>query len=280
MIDLSIIIVNLNNSKLLKECIASIYNSTHKISIEIILSDNGSTDDSVQMVKTSFPQVKVIENEENLGFSKANNKGLKIAVGRYKMLLNNDTIVKDGAFDALVAYMDQNPKVGACGPKLLNVDGSIQRQGGIFNQKFWLSPSPTEVKFVIGACLLVRKETITKVGLMDENLFFYNDDLDWCISIRRAGYKIMFVPQAELTHYGGFSSKRTFNKQLFIEGFRGGIYFSRKHYGLLASIIYRLFLLIGTIIAIPFYVLVPKPDYNAKLRAFLGIFLLVFNPKI
>ncbi|MCX5751578.1 MAG: glycosyltransferase [Candidatus Saganbacteria bacterium] len=87
MIDLSIIIVNLNNSKLLKECIASIYQSTHKITFEIILSDNGSTDDSVQMVKTSFPQVKVIENGENLGFSKANNQGLKIAAGRYQMLL-------------------------------------------------------------------------------------------------------------------------------------------------------------------------------------------------
>ncbi|MCX5751577.1 MAG: hypothetical protein NT099_07935, partial [Candidatus Saganbacteria bacterium] len=87
---------------------------------------------------------------------------------------------------------------------------------------------------------MARKEVIEKAGLMDENLFFYNDDLDWCMSIRKSGYKIMFVPQAEVIHYGGFSSKRNFNQQLFIEGFRGGIYFVHKHYGLPASLLYRI----------------------------------------
>ena len=143
----------------------------------------------------------------------------------------------------MVKFMDTNPQAGACGPKLLNLDGTIQRQGGLLGKRFYFSTKPITVDFVIGACLMVRKEVIDQVGLMDENLFFYNDDLDWCLSIRKAGHKIYFLPQAEVIHYGGYSSK-TFNPQLFIEGFKGGLYFCKKHYGTLAYNAYRSLLLI------------------------------------
>jgi GT2 family glycosyltransferase len=275
MTDLSIITVNTNNRKILEECLASVYASTHKISFEIIVSDNGSTDGSQAMVKTKFPSVKLIENKENLGFIKASNLGLKIAAGRYHMLLNDDTIVKDGALDKLVEFMDSHPDAGACGAKLLNINGTVQHQGGVFGKKFWLAKKPTAVDFVIGAALVARKEVIEKVGVMDENLFFYNDDLDWCMSIRQAGWKIYFVPGAEIIHYGGYSSKRKFNRRLFVEGFKGGLYFCRKHYGEVAFNAYRLILLISLSLFIPFQLL-----NKEKLLAYATIIALAWRGQV
>lgn len=255
MLDLSIIIVNINNRKLLKECLASIYRHTHKISFEIIVSDNASTDGSQLMVKKDFPKVFLIENQENLGFIKASNQGLKKFQARYAMLLNDDTVIKEGALDKMVEFMEQNKSAGACGAKLLNVDGTTQRQGGILGKKFWLSSQPIPVDFVIGAALLVRREVIDKIGRLDENLFFYNDDLDWCLRVRKAGWKVYYVPQAEIIHYGGYSSRRTFNPRLFVEGFRGGLYYCRKHYGEFAYHLYRLLLALLLTIALPFQIL-------------------------
>lgn len=253
--DLSIIIVNRDNQRLLEECLTSIEKNTRRISHELIVVDNASTDGSREMVLNKFPKVALIVNKENLGFSKANNLGLKICQARYALLLNNDTIVKDGALDKMVAFMDTRPEAGACGPRLLNVDGTPQRQGGLFGQKFWLAKEPVPVDCVIGAALLVRKEVIDRVGLLDENLFFYNDDLDWCRSIRKAGYKIYFIPDAEIIHYGGYSSKGKFNRRLFVEGFKGGLYFCRKHYGELAYNFYRLVLCLCLCLCLPFQIL-------------------------
>ncbi len=269
MIDLSIIIVNYNNRKVLKDCLASIYSSTRKASFEIIVSDNGSTDGSGQMVRTEFPQAKLIENGENLGFIKASNLGLKIYRGRYAMLLNNDTVVKSGAFDRMINFMDKTPEAGACAPKLLNTDGTIQHQGGLFIKKFWNASSPIVIDFAIGACLLVRRDVIDRIGFLDEKLFFYNDDLDWCLRIRRAGFKIYFIPDAEVIHYGGYSSKRVFNRRLFVEGFQGGIYFCRKHYGVIPWIVYRLLLFTGILVYLPFFAL----SYPIKREKFADRFL-------
>jgi hypothetical protein len=239
------------------------------------VSDNASTDGSQEMVKNSFPKVRLIENKENLGFIKASNLGLRQYHGRYAMLLNDDTIVKESALDKLVDFMATHPEAGACGAKLLNVDGTIQRQGGLFGKKFWLSKKPVTVDFVIGAALLVRREVIEKVGIMDENLFFYNDDLDWCFSIRKAGYKIYFVPQAEIIHYGGYSSRRKFNSRLFIEGFKGGLYFCRKHYGEFAYNAYRSLLIFFLSLALPFQLF----NQN-KLQAYAAIISLAWHGQI
>ncbi len=275
MVDLSIIILNHNNCNLLKNCLKSIFNSTHRITFEIIVVDNASTDNSVQMVKENYSNVTTIENKENLGFTKANNQGLTLSKGRYCMLLNNDTVIKDGAFDKIIEFMDANPTVGVSGPKLLNVDGTPQRQGGLWGLPFWQSSKPKEVNFIMGACLVVRREIIEKVGKLDENLFFYNEDLDWCKRIKVAGWKIYFVPQAEVIHYGGYSTRRTFNKRLFVEGFRGGLYFCKKHYGPLAYYVYRFILVLffpiavmGLVITIPFK---GYSEFKEKLQAYLDI---------
>ncbi|MFH1386314.1 MAG: lipid-A-disaccharide synthase-related protein [bacterium] len=284
MIDLSVIIVNYNGEKYLKDCLSSIYQSTKNINFEIIFVDNHSADNSVDIIKTNFPKVIIIENKNNHGFCRANNQGLKIYQGRYALLLNNDTIVKDGALDQLVQFMDNNPGAGACGPLLSNPDGSPQHQGGIFNKKFWLSSSPTKVSYVIGAALMVRREVVDKVGGMDENFFFSNDDLDWCLRIKKAshdgqaGWDIYFVPQAKIMHYGGFTINK-FNQKLFVEGFRGGLYFCRKHYGFLAYQLYRSLLIIGMIIAIPLtLILYPFLKHKKKLNAFIEILMITLQP--
>lgn len=275
MTDLSIIIVNFNNKKLLEECLKPIKLSTYKISYEIIVVDNASSDGSQAMVKQKFPQIHLIENKENLGFAKANNMGLRIYNARYAMLLNNDTIVKDHALDKMVEFMDSHPEAGACGPKLLNTDGTIQTQGGSLGKRFWKSSTPITVDFVIGAALMVRKQVIDRIGLMDENLFFYNDDLDWCISIRKAGFKIYYLPQAEIIHYGGYSSKRAFNSKLLIEGFKGGLYFCRKHYGSLAYHVYRLVLALCLSLILPFFIFQP-----VKLKTYFSIILMSLRGQI
>lgn len=291
MLDLSIIIVNTNNRKILEECLGSIYKNTRKINFEIIVTDNASTDGSQQMIKTQFPKVKLIENRENAGFSRASNQGLRLYQGRYAMLLNNDTAVKDRALDRMIEWMDNNPpagacpddeNVGACGPRLLNTDGTPQRQGGLFSRIHKLD-KPTEVDFVIGAALMVRREVIDKVGLMDENLFFYNDDLDWCIRIRKAGYKIYLLPQIEIVHYGGYSSKRAFKRRLFVEGFRGGLYFCKKHYGPLAYTIYRFVLALGILAFIPLLIIsypIKPEKFTDRLLAYFDILKLIINPQI
>lgn len=273
--DLSIVIVNYNNAKLLEACLKSVQKFSQKLALEIIVSDNGSSDNSQKMLKDKFPEVILIKNHENLGFSKGNNQGLKIASARYLILLNNDTELKNNALEILVEFMDKNPKVGACGPKLLNTDSTPQRQGSIFGKAFWESDKAIQVDFVIGGALLLRKEVFQQIGLMDENLFFYNDDIDWCKSIRKAGWQIYFVPQALIMHYGGYSSRKTFNRRLLVEGFRGGLYFCRKHYNVFAYLAYRLLLLILLPIPILAFTLLMPLNIKVnsqKLLAYLKIF--------
>jgi uncharacterized protein (TIGR03492 family) len=280
MIDISIIIVNYNNRNFLADCLNSIYSTTHKASCEIILVDNYSADDSVEFVKKNYPAVKIIENSANLGFCRANNRGLKIYQGRYALLLNTDTVVKEGAFDALLAFMDAHPAAGAAGPKLLNLDGTPQHQGGLFNRKFWLSKDPVKVDYVIGAALMVRREVVDKVGSLDENFFFSNDDLDWCRRMRQAGWPVYFVPQAEVVHYGGYTIKK-FNQKIFVEGFRGGLYFCRKHYGYFIYQVYRALLALALLPALLVStVLYPLLSNKALPGAFLKILLICLSGKI
>jgi|GEM_PF-409682 len=271
MTDLSIIIVNHNNERFLKDCLSSAYNTPKKIGLEVIFIDNNSSDNSLELVTREFPQVKIIKNQKNLGFCKANNQGLKIYQGRYALLLNADTVTKHGALDRLVEFMDANPKIGACGPLLLNPDGTPQHQGGLFNRKFWLSKDALAVDYVIGACLMVRREAIDRVGGLDENFFFSNDDLDWCRRIRKAGWRVFFFPRAEVTHYGGYTT-RLFSQKAFVEGFRGGLYFCKKHYGGPAYQVYRyllaLFMLPAVFTAALLY---PLLKNKKKLNAFLQV---------
>lgn len=273
-INLSIIILTHNNPKLLKKCIQSIQAHT-KATYEIIVIANACTDNTAEMVKSKFPTTIVIENEQNEGFCQANNRGIKIAKGKYLLLLNDDTELKNDAFDILIKFMHENPKVGIAGPLLLNPDNTPQRQGGIIGKKFWKAEEPAAVDFVIGAALMIKRETLNQIGPLDENLYFYNDDLDWCLSARRAGWQVYIVPAAKIVHFGGYSTKRTFSRMHFVEGFKGGLYFCKKHYGLIAFWIYKIFLLLLLPIAILASLLgwtFLRGEFKEKLLAYLTIF--------
>ena len=233
-IDLSIIVVSHNTKELLRNCLSSVFQKIKNIDFEVWVVDNASLDGSLEMVRKEFSEVKIIANEENVGFAKANNLAIKEAKGRYIFLLNPDTILLDENFKELIDFMEKNPEAGACGPIVLNKDGTMQRQckrglptfwvafsyySGLWKlfpqNKWWrknfggyfLLDKPDdkvcEVDSLSGAAMMVRKETIEKVSLMCEDYIMYWDDLDWCYRIKKAGWKVYFVPLVKIIHYGG-----------------------------------------------------------------------------
>lgn len=240
---LSIIIVAYNNQDLLRQCLLSIQaNVSTKLTYELIVVDNNSVDQTLSMLHAEFPEITVIANPENYGFAKANNLGLKIALGKYLLLLNNDTLVLKNSLETLVSYLETNIQVGAVSPKLLNSDGvSVQVQGGGL-KKHWYSTKPLAVKFITGAAFVIRRETYLQVGGLDEKFFFYNEDLDWCTRILKLHWQIHYVPTASIIHHGG-KSTHFISKRAIIEGIKGGLYYNYKHYRWILPIYIPLLLL-------------------------------------
>ena len=225
--------------------------------MEIIVVDNGSQDGSGREVEKAFPFVYLVSNEKNLGFAKAVNQGLQKASGRYALLLNPDTQVKDGAIERLVSFMDARPDVGVAGAQLLNSDGSKQNSIANFpslatellNKSLlrWLSPNrfpgkeksyagPIEVDSVIGACMMVRWDALNRVGLLDEDYFLFLEETDCCYRMKKAGWKIYHVPQAEVYHFQG-KSAGTAKKRARVEFYRSRYHFFRKNRGSLQWLI-------------------------------------------
>lgn len=250
--DLSIIIISWNTSALLRQCLDSLYQTGSRFEFEVIVVDNGSTDDSVSLVETHYPRVIRIQNHQNLGFARANNQGLQIGRGRYLLLLNSDTIVRRGALDTLIETADAEPTVGVVGPKLLNMDGTLQKSWASF-PSFWSEvvgknfpfrkpvpnmPNTFDVDWIMGACMLVRAETIQDVGKLDEDYFFYSEETDWCFRIKKKNWKIWYITHAEICHLGGGSTKRGSVIQL-VRLYQGKLLYFRKNHGRFASTILR-----------------------------------------
>lgn len=246
--DLSVIILNYNTKNLLRDCLKSVLASTRPYKIETIVSDNGSTDGSIQMVKTEFPQVRLLENNANLGFSKGNNVAIKVSQGRHIMLLNSDTVVQPDAFEKMIAKTDQDSKIGAIGPKILLANGELDpsarrnfpNPANAFLRLFGLSKlsnynitgpidQEMEVEAIMGACMLVPRSVVDKVGMLDEEFFFYGEDLDWCYRIKNAGYKIVYYPTAEILHLKSASSRNIPFKIVRV-AYDAMKIFYRKHY--------------------------------------------------
>ncbi len=254
--DLSILIVSYNTCKLTLDAIHSVYQSQTTYSYEIIVVDNNSHDDSVKEIKFNYPNVKLIQSNENVGFAKANNQGIKIAQSRYILLLNSDTIVQPDTIEVMVNFMEGNPRVGASGCKVVLPDGSLDkacRRGfptpsasfyyafGIsrlfpnvprFNQYHlsYLDPDRDyAVDCLVGAFMLVRREVIDQVGMLDEAFFMYGEDIDWCYRIKEADWEIYYYPYTQITHYKGASSRRKPFKIIY-EFHRAMILFHNKHY--------------------------------------------------
>ncbi|MBU3143459.1 glycosyltransferase family 2 protein [Clostridium sp. CF012] len=254
--DLSIIIVNYNTKKLLADTIQSVIDTVGLIKYEIIVVDNASADGSIEMVNAQYPQANLIENKDNLGFPKANNIGIKEASGRYILLLNSDTKVLNSCVQKCLEYMDSNIKVGALGCKLLLANGKLDhackrgfptpeaslyyilnlhklfptsKKFGEYTLNYLPIDEINEVDALTGAFMMVRKEVINKVGLLDETFFMYGEDLDWCFRIKEAGYKVIYYPEAVTIHYKGGSSKRKRYKTIY-EFHRAMFIFYNKHY--------------------------------------------------
>lgn len=227
--DLSISIVSWNTRDILDQCLASVYDTADGLKLEVIVVDNASIDGSADMVREKYPRAIVIANTENRGFAAANNQALEIARGRYFLLLNPDTVCRPGALETLIGFMDSKPRCGAAGPMVLNPDGSLQYSWARF-PSFWneirgkldrriagvsqVPKTPDEVRalgafrvdWVGGCCLMARRDAIAQVGPMDESLFMYCEETDWCMRFSKAGWEVWVEPAAEIIHFGGQSS--------------------------------------------------------------------------
>lgn len=249
-LDLSIIIVNWNTRALLAQCLRSVYETAGDLKCEVIVVDNASTDGSAEMVSREFPSVRLVRNSENIGFARANNTAMAFAKGRYMLLLNSDTIVTQGALQALVRLADRQPRAGIIGAQLLNVDGSFQASytsfpnlwqeflilsglGRLLYRRWYPShdagtKSSQVMGYVEGACLLVRPKAVREVGGLDESYFMYAEEVDWCFAMKSKGWQIWYEPEAKVIHLGGGSSQ---NRKPEREGdlYRSRIHFMNKN---------------------------------------------------
>jgi N-acetylglucosaminyl-diphospho-decaprenol L-rhamnosyltransferase len=276
--DLSVVVVSWNVRDLLRRCLRSILGTNQEVSpvptpmsniqVEVIVVDNGSTDGSPEMVRAEFPEVRLVANEDNRGFTAANNQGLALSQGRYLLLLNPDTEVVGDALTIMVDYMDAHPGVGALGPQLRYPDGSLQSSRRRFPtfmtalvestvvQEWWrdkrvlhhyyLADTPDDavqaVDWVVGACLLVRRQAYEQVGGLDEGYFMYSEELDWCRRIKDADWQIVYLPTATVLHHEGKSSEQVVPaRHIYFQSSK--VRYFRKHHGAFEAEVLRWFLL-------------------------------------
>ncbi len=267
MVDLSIVILNWNVRDLLRQCLQSVYTARSTLATEVIVVDNASSDDSVAMVRAEYPDVRLMVNAANRGYAGGNNDGIAAAAGRYVLILNPDTQVVGDALSTLVAYAEAHPDVGIVAPQLLNPDGSVQPSRRRFPtlttalfESTWLQSSAPrsvlsdyymldrsddetlQVDWVVGACLLVRRAVIDQVGKLDEGFFMYSEELDWCRRIKGAGWKIVYLPKAQVIHHMGKSSDQVVaQRHIYFQTSK--VRYFRKHHGQWAASWLRIALL-------------------------------------
>jgi GT2 family glycosyltransferase len=271
-IDLTVVIVSWNVRDLLRRCLQSIEAEARQavddLALEIVVVDNASADGSVEMVRAEFPHVRLVANEENRGFTVANNQGLALGQGRYLLLLNPDTELTDGALATMVDAMDGRPEIGALGPQLRYPDGSLQSSRRRFPtfatalvestvvQEWWgdnrvlrryymadtSDDAIQSVDWVVGACLLVRRQAYEQVGGLDEGFFMYSEEMDWCRRIKDAGWLVIYLPTATVIHHEGRSSDQVVPAR-HIHFQSSKVRYFRKHHGTLQAEALRWFLL-------------------------------------
>jgi hypothetical protein len=282
-VDLSVVIVNWNVKVLLEKCLRSLcdvpgwrlmppgasVSQDSGRAMEIWVVDNASADGSVGMVREAFPGVGLIANEENIGFTRGNNQGIAQCRGRVVMLLNPDTEVLGSALEVMIGYLDAHPDVGVAGPRMFTPDGSTQpsrRRFPTYGTAFvestclqqWFPRHPLlaryymwdrfddqeqDVDWLEGACLLARAEAVRQVGGLDERFFMYSEELDWCQRIKKAGWRVVYLPQAQILHYGGRSSDQVVAAK-HIHFQRSKIAYYTKYFGRFRGGLLRCFLLV------------------------------------
>lgn len=270
MVDLSIIIVSWNVAALLKACLESIQRARNTpYSIEIIVVDSGSSDETVELLKHDYQQVKLLAQAENLGFTRCNNIGLAAAEGRYLMLLNPDTEVIEDAIPQMITYLDNSPTVGIIGPHTLNTDGTHQSTRRRFPslavalfESTWLQPfapksllkryyvqeiadtAIVDVDWVQGSALMARREVYAQVGGLDEGYVMYSEEMDWCKRAKNAGWRVAYLGTAKIIHHGGKSTEQaTARKHIHFQ--ESKLRYFRKYHGWLTAQLLRAFLFLN-----------------------------------
>ena len=259
-VSVSVIIVSWNARDYLAQCLRSLSDGACRYPMEVVVVDNASTDGSPEMVTRDFASVRLIRNESNLGFARANNVGIRTSTGKYLCLVNSDVRVLPECITRLVEYCEAHPKTGMAGPRILGGDGRLQRScmgfPSVWNMfcralaldslaprcqvfggyllPYWEHDAVRPVDILNGCFWLIRREAVEAVGLLDENFFMYAEDMDWCKRFSLRGWQVMFVPSAEAIHYGGKSSASA-PVRFFIEKQRAALHYWTKHHGWLAQ---------------------------------------------
>jgi GT2 family glycosyltransferase len=260
-LDLSVIIVNWNTRDDVGRCLHSLEGAAPGLRVEVVVVDNGSRDGSARLVARRFPWVRLLALRANLGFARGNNLALAHTTGRYRLLLNPDTLVHGDALAQLVAYADSQPRVGLLGPRLLNPDGSLQAScrrfptvsallfrntplGTLFPRNPWARSylmesddheAPRDVDWLSGACLLARAEMIAEIGALDERFYMYVEDMDWCRRAHDAAWRVSYLPSAVVTHAVGRSSDQ--RPLAMLRAHHVSMWhYVRKHHGLAAAL--------------------------------------------
>ena len=255
---LSIVILCWNDIKVIDDCLRSIYSNTNSIDFEVIVSDNGSTDGSIDLIRSQYPKVRLIENRSNLRFAKGNNVGIRESKGEYVLILNPDTIIHDGTLDGMVSYADKHPEAGAFGCRVLYADGTYQDSArplytvrsewcaalclrplayvsewflGV-NYTGWRGTTERSVGWLSGCFILIRGELLKRIGGFDEQFFYFYEDTDLCRRIWQAGSSILYTPKFTITHLGGQSTINRFNPVTFaLDGEITRYLYFYKYYG-------------------------------------------------
>lgn len=263
--DLSILIVNWNTRAYTTQCLQTLADTADHVNVdpgvlsygsysaEVIVADNASADDSVSAIHQQFPWVRLIENDQNVGFARGNNQAFAASSGRYVLLLNSDTAVKPGALHTLLHFMEDHPRCGGCGARLLNADGSLQPscqpmltpwrefwrltfldqvwRRSTYDMSHWDISQPHPVETIKGACLLARRAALdSPTSLLDDRYFMYTEEVDLCFRLMRGGWELYWVPQASVVHFGEASSNQAYTK-MYVQLYRSKVQFYRKFGG-------------------------------------------------
>ncbi len=293
---LSIIIVNYKTPFLLKNCLMKLKFSLEYSRLfnesETIVIDNATDSKEIDPVKNLFPWIKIISNKNNIGFAAANNQGIKLSRGKYILLLNTDAEVAKNTAGILLGILEKEPLAAVAGCKLINEDGSIQPSIGFFpnlikvllwmsflddisiltslikpyhvdNKKYYSLSH--EVDWVSGACFMLKKEAILQAGLLDENIFMYGEEVEWCYRIKKKGFRVIYTPLTSVLHLKGASGKGKISG--IAEEFSGLLFFYKKHYPIWQGILLRILLITGALLRIMIFGIITGSPAKVKLYA-------------
>ena len=296
---LSVIIVNYNVKQLLEQCLYSVYKSAEifqnefdENSLEIIVVDNNSPDDSCQMVKDKYPEVKLIENKVNTGFSVANNQAIKMSKSEFALLLNPDTLVEEKTFVKIIRFMNKHADAGALGVKMIDGNGIFlseskralptpavsfykisgldrlfpqSKKFGKYHLKYLSSEQTHKIEILSGAFMLLRKKVLDEVGLLDETFFMYGEDIDLSYRIIKAGYNNYYFHDTTILHYKGESTKKNSIKYIYIF-YNAMLIFAKKHFSQKSGIIFTIIIKFAVILS------AAAAYFSVKLKKLLSVF--------